>query len=70
MRGKPRPSAHRRARRVTKNELAMRLARLLLLKEGGGTLESFESLLCLRSYFSELTLDELHQIAIEYGIEA
>ena len=48
---------------MTKNELAMRLARLLLLKEGGGTLESFESLLCLRSYFSELTLDELHQIA-------
>ena len=55
---------------MTKNEFAMRLARLLLLKEGGGTLESFESLLCLRSYFSELTFDELHQIAIQYEIEA
>ena len=55
---------------MTQNELAMTLARLLLLKEGGGTLESFESLLCLRSYFSELTLDELRQISIDYGIEA
>ena len=55
---------------MTQNELAMRLARLLLLKEGGGTLESFESLLCLRSYFAELTLDELHQMAIQYEIEA
>ena len=55
---------------MTQNELAITLARILLLKEGGGKLESFESLLCLRSYFSELTIDELHGIAIEYGIEA
>ena len=55
---------------MTQNELAMTLAQILLLKEGGGKLESFESLLCLRSYFSELSIDELHQIAIEYGIEA
>ena len=53
---------------MTQPELAKELARALLLKEGQGKPESFSSLMCLCSYFSEMTMEELLGVATQNGI--
>ncbi len=53
---------------MTHHELSKILARQVLLKEGGGEIESFNSLICLISYFSEMSIEELLGIASQYGL--
>ncbi len=53
---------------MNRQELAKRLAKALLLKEGGGRLDSCSSLMCLRSYFSEMSFEELLGVATQNGI--
>ncbi len=49
-------------------ELVKLIAKEMLIKEGSGKLESFISLHCLCSYFSEISIDQLMGIASQYGI--
>ncbi len=53
---------------MTQPELATKLAKAMLLKEGGGKLESFKSLICLRNYLSEMSIEELSGVATQNRI--
>ena len=53
---------------MNKKELAKKLARTLLLKEGQGKLGSFRSFMCIQSYFNEMSVKELQGIATLYSI--
>ena len=50
---------------MTKEQLALRLLENLQSK---GKLESFHAFQCIRSYFSDLSMDDLEGIAGQYGI--
>ena len=51
---------------MTKEQLALKIAREI--NRGKGKLESFHSFQCIRSYFSDLSMDDLEGIAGQYGI--
>ena len=52
---------------MTKEQLALKIAREI--HRGKGKLESFHSFKCIRSYFSDLSMDDLEGIAGQYGIK-
>ena len=54
---------------MTQDKLAKKLAKALLVREGGGQIESFSSLICVKGYFSALTKEDLLGIATQNGIE-
>ena len=49
-----------------KEQLALKIAREIY--KGKGKLESFHALECIRSYFFDLSMDDLKVIAGQYGI--
>ena len=51
---------------MTKGQLALKIAREI--HKGKGKLESFHGFQCIRSYFADLSLDDLEGIAGQYGI--
>ena len=51
---------------MTKEQLALKIATEIY--RGKGKLESFNSFECIRSYFSDLSIDDLEGIAGQYGI--
>ena len=51
---------------MTKEELALKIAKEIY--RGKGRLESFHVLQCIRSYFSDLSMDDLEGIAEQYRI--
>jgi len=51
---------------MTKEQLALKIAREIY--RGKGKLESFLALQCIRSYFSDLSMDDLDGIAGQYEI--
>ncbi len=51
---------------MTKEQLAQKIAKEIY--KGRGKLESFHALQCIRSYFSDLSMDDLEGIAGQYGI--
>ena len=51
---------------MTKEQLALKIAREIY--KGKGKLESFHAFHCIRSYFSDLSMDDLEGIAGQYGI--
>ena len=51
---------------MTKEQLALKIAREIY--KGKGKLESFHAFQCIRSYFSNLSMDDLEDIARQYGI--
>ena len=51
---------------MTKEELALKIAGEI--HQGKGKLESFHGLQCIRSYFYDLSMDDLEGIAGQYGI--
>ena len=51
---------------MTKDQLALKIAREIY--RGKGKLESFHTFQCIRSYFSDLSMDDLEGIAGQYGI--
>ncbi len=52
---------------MTKEQLALKIAGEIF--KGRGKLETFYALQCIRSYFSELSVDDLEDIAGQYGID-
>ena len=52
---------------MKKEQLALKIAREL--HRGKGKLESFHAFQCIRSYFSDLSMDDLEGIAGQYGIK-
>ena len=50
---------------MTKEQLALKIAREIY--KGKGKLESFHSFQCIRSYFSDISMDDLEGIAGQYG---
>ena len=52
---------------MTKEQLALKIAREI--HRGKGKLESFHTFQCIRSYFSDLSMDDLEGIAGQYGIK-
>ena len=51
---------------MTKEQLAQKIAREICKCKG--KLESFHSFQCIRSYFYDLSMDDLEGIAGQYGI--
>ena len=51
---------------MTKEQLALNIAREIY--KGKGKLESFHAFQCIRSYFFDLSKDDLEGIAGQYGI--
>ena len=51
---------------MTKEQLAQKIAREIY--KGKGKLESFHAYYCIRSYFYDLSIDDLEGIAGQYGI--
>ena len=51
---------------MTKEQLAQKIAREIY--KGRGKLESFHTFQSIRSYFSDLSMDDLEGIAGQYGI--
>tara|TARA_Y100001968_G_scaffold261155_1_gene248946 strand:+ start:220 stop:381 length:162 start_codon:yes stop_codon:yes gene_type:complete len=51
---------------MTKEQLAQKIAGEIY--KGKGKLESFHASLCIRSYLSDLSIDDLEGIAGQYGI--
>jgi len=51
---------------MTKEQLAQKIAREIY--KGRGNLESFHAFQCIRSYFKDLSMDDLEGIADQYGI--
>ena len=51
---------------MTKEQLSLKIAREIY--KGKGKLESFHSFQCIRSYFSDISMDDLEGIAGQYGI--
>tara|TARA_B100000965_G_scaffold303762_1_gene262482 strand:+ start:63 stop:224 length:162 start_codon:yes stop_codon:yes gene_type:complete len=51
---------------MTKEQLALRISREIYKDKGKR--ESFHAFLCIRSYFSDLSMDDLEGIAGQYGI--
>ena len=51
---------------MTKEQLALKIAREIY--RGKGKLESFHTLQCVRSYFYDLSMDDLEGIASQYEI--
>ena len=51
---------------MTKEQLALKIAREIY--KGKGRLESFHAFQCIRSYFYDLSMDDLKGIAGQYGI--
>ena len=49
---------------MTKQQIAQKIARAVYK----GKLESFHAFQCIRSYFSDLSMDDLEGIAGQYGI--
>ena len=56
----------KRLDQMTKEQLALKIARKIY--KGKGKLESFHAFQCIRSYFSDLSMDDLEGIAGQYGI--
>ena len=54
---------------MTQDKLAKKLAKALLVKEGGRQIESFGSLICVKGYFSALSKEDLLGIPTQNGIE-
>ena len=52
---------------MTKEQLAFKIA--IEIHRGKGKLESFHGFQCIRSYFADLSMDDLEGIAREYGIK-
>ena len=52
---------------MTKEQLALKIARKIY--KGKEKLDSFHSFQCIRSYFSDLSMDDLEGIARQYGIK-
>mgnify|MGYP001341078574 CR=1 FL=1 len=53
---------------MKKEQLALKIAREIY--KGKGKLESVRAFQCIRSYFSDLSLDDLEGIAGQYGINS
>ena len=51
---------------MTKEQLALKIAKEIY--KGKGKLESFHAFQCIRSYFFDLSKDDLEGIAGQYGI--
>jgi len=51
---------------MTKEQLTQTIAREIY--KGKGKLESFYAFQCIRSYFYDLSIDDLEGIAKQYGI--
>ena len=51
---------------MTKEQLAIKIAKEI--HTGKGNIESFEAFQCIRSYFYDLSMDDLEGIAGQYGI--
>ena len=51
---------------MTKEQLVLKISREI--HRGKGKLESFHGLQCIRSYFYDLSMDDLEGIAGQYGI--
>ena len=51
---------------MTKEQLALKIAKEIY--RGKGKLESFHAFQCIRSYFSDLSMDYLEGIKGQYGI--
>lgn len=52
---------------MNKEKLALKIARAINKRRG--KLESFHSFQCIRSYFNDLSLDDLERIAEQFGIK-
>ena len=52
---------------MKKEKLALKIARKI--NKSNGKLESFNSFQCIRSYFYDLSIDDLKRIAGQYGID-
>ena len=52
---------------MKKEKLALKIARKI--NKSNGKLESFNSFQCIRSYFHDLSIDDLKRIAGQYGID-
>ena len=52
---------------MTKEQLALKIAREIY--KGKGKLESFQAFQCIRSYFYDLSMEDLEGIAGQYGIK-
>ena len=52
---------------MTKEQLALKIAGEIY--KGKGKLESFQAFQCIRSYFYDLSMDDLKGIAGQYGIK-
>ena len=51
---------------MTKDQIVLKISKEIF--RGNGKLESFHALKCMQNYFSELTFDDLKNIANQYGI--
>ncbi len=51
---------------MTKEQIALKIAREICKRKE--KLESFHAFLCIRSYFSDLSMNDLKVIAGQYGI--
>ena len=51
---------------MTKEQIALKIAREIYKRKGN--LKSFHTLQCIRSYFSDLSMNDLGGIAGQYGI--
>ena len=51
---------------MTKEQLVLKIA--IKIYKGKGKLENFQVFQCLRSYFYDLSMDDLEGIAGQYGI--
>jgi len=51
---------------MTKEQLALKIA--WKISKGRGKLESFQAFQCIRSYFYDLSMNDLEYIAGQYGI--
>ena len=52
---------------MTKEQVAIKIAKEIYKSQV--KLESFDAFQCIRSYFNDLSMDELNSIATEYGIK-
>ena len=52
---------------MTKDDLALNLSRAICNQKG--SVESFNTFQCIRSYFTDLSMEDLIGIASQYGIK-
>ncbi len=54
---------------MNKEELSKRIAKAILIQDKSPKTKSFRSFICLRNYFSQMSIEELLGIGTQYGIK-